>query len=285
MMLRQLATALVRLGRYEEAEPYIEQSVTEFSELGNEVNVALSRATLGLAAFGQADLTRAKTHCEAAIALIRWTGGIHFDASALQCLGLIACEHGDTAGAVTAFTEAFAQGQAAGEPAGMPGRTAGVAVLAAGCGFPEMAARLFGAAAAQALALGAPFQLPVRPSYERATAAARGALGEDSFAAAWAAGQALTPEAADEEARAFLAAIESTRVSTTPAGEAAEHGLTRRELEVLRLVAAGRANRQIAEALFISVPTVKRHLSTILGKLGVSSRAAATAYARAHRLA
>ncbi len=56
-------------------------------------------------------------------------------------------------------------------------------------------------------------------------------------------------------------------------------------MEVLRLVAAGRSNPEIAGALFISVPTVKRHLSTILGKLGVPSRVAATAYARAHRLA
>jgi DNA-binding CsgD family transcriptional regulator len=65
----------------------------------------------------------------------------------------------------------------------------------------------------------------------------------------------------------------------------AEHGLTRRELEVLRLVAAGRTNREIADALFISVPTVKRHLSTILGKLGVPSRTEASTYARAHGLA
>jgi DNA-binding CsgD family transcriptional regulator len=74
-------------------------------------------------------------------------------------------------------------------------------------------------------------------------------------------------------------------VSTAPAGEAGEHGLTHRELEVLRLVAAGRTNREIADALFISIPTVKRHLTTILGKLGVPSRTAATAYARSHGLA
>ncbi len=60
--------------------------------------------------------------------------------------------------------------------------------------------------------------------------------------------------------------------------------LTDRELEVLRLVAAGHSNREIAGTLFISVSTVKRHLSTILDKLDLSSRSAATAYAHTHHL-
>jgi DNA-binding NarL/FixJ family response regulator len=57
-------------------------------------------------------------------------------------------------------------------------------------------------------------------------------------------------------------------------------GLTRREQEVLALVAAGRTNRQIAEELFISVKTTGIHVSNILAKLGVASRveAATTAH-------
>jgi ATP/maltotriose-dependent transcriptional regulator MalT len=62
------------------------------------------------------------------------------------------------------------------------------------------------------------------------------------------------------------------------------HGLTARELEVLRLVAAGRSNREIATALVISEHTVARHLQNIFAKLGVSSRTAATAFAFSHRL-
>lgn len=60
--------------------------------------------------------------------------------------------------------------------------------------------------------------------------------------------------------------------------------LTRRELEVLGLVATGRTNRAVAEALSISEKTVARHVSNIFMKIGVSSRAAATAYAYEHRL-
>jgi DNA-binding CsgD family transcriptional regulator len=62
------------------------------------------------------------------------------------------------------------------------------------------------------------------------------------------------------------------------------HGLTPRELQVLRLVAAGGSNRSIAAELVLSERTVERHVSNILGKLRVPSRAAATAFAYEHEL-
>jgi ATP/maltotriose-dependent transcriptional regulator MalT len=66
--------------------------------------------------------------------------------------------------------------------------------------------------------------------------------------------------------------------------DGAEQGLSPRELEVLRLVAAGKSNREIAAALVISEHTVARHVQNIFGKLRVSSRAAATAFAFEHDL-
>jgi len=67
-------------------------------------------------------------------------------------------------------------------------------------------------------------------------------------------------------------------------GSGGELGLTERELEVLRLVAAGRSNREIAAELFISPKTASVHVSNILGKLGVGSRGEAAARAHARRL-
>ncbi len=61
-------------------------------------------------------------------------------------------------------------------------------------------------------------------------------------------------------------------------------GLTRREVDVLRLVASGRSNREIATELSLSERTVHRHMSNILAKLDLPSRAAATAFAYEHRL-
>ena len=62
-------------------------------------------------------------------------------------------------------------------------------------------------------------------------------------------------------------------------------GLTAREAEVLRLVASGKTNRDIAVELVISEHTVARHLQNMFAKLGVSTRAAATAFAYSHDLA
>jgi DNA-binding CsgD family transcriptional regulator len=221
---------------------------------------------------------------EAAVALLRTTGSAHRPTFTLGGLGLIACERGDIDRAVAVFAGTFAQDQAVEEYSASPSRTANIAVLAADTSFPEVAARLFGAASVWADSLGEPFLYPPRTTYERAIAAARSELGEDQFATAWSAGGSLTPEETNQEARAFLASLESAHRSSASVADAAAHGLTRREMEVLRLVAVGRTNREIAGVLFISIPTVKRHLSTIFGKLDVPSRAAATAYAKTHHL-
>lgn len=92
-------------------------------------------------------------------------------------------------------------------------------------------------------------------------------------------------ETADTEERTSAATLASfcapPEVADATDGSAPD-GLTRRELDVLRLVASGRTNRQIGESLFISEKTVATHVSHIFTKLGVTSRAAATAHAYDH---
>jgi DNA-binding NarL/FixJ family response regulator len=83
-------------------------------------------------------------------------------------------------------------------------------------------------------------------------------------------------------ARPDVARVEQLLGRTRDGGE---HGLSRRELEVLRLVAAGKSNREIAAQLVISEHTVARHVQNIFAKLRVSSRTAATAFAFEHDLA
>jgi len=79
------------------------------------------------------------------------------------------------------------------------------------------------------------------------------------------------------DARPDLLRIDaSTGVRSTAAG------LSRREVEVLGLIAAGRSNRAIADELVVSEKTVHRHVSNIFAKLGVGSRTAAAAYAFEH---
>jgi DNA-binding NarL/FixJ family response regulator len=82
-------------------------------------------------------------------------------------------------------------------------------------------------------------------------------------------------------AAADLARLEALAGRQAGAGA---HGLTSRELQVLRLLAAGKTNHAIASDLVLAEKTVDRHVSNLYAKLGVSSRAAATAYAYQHRL-
>jgi two-component system, NarL family, response regulator LiaR len=82
----------------------------------------------------------------------------------------------------------------------------------------------------------------------------------------------LSPEAA-------RVLVQATRPMEQPSSD-----LTQREREVLCLVVQGHSNQQIAEALVISITTVKAHISSILSKLQVSSRAEASAYALKHKI-
>jgi DNA-binding NarL/FixJ family response regulator len=73
------------------------------------------------------------------------------------------------------------------------------------------------------------------------------------------------------------------QVGSVPAAPK-QHGLTAREVEVLRLLATGKTNKAISQELFLSEKTVDRHVSNIFVKTGVGSRAAATAFAYEHGL-
>jgi DNA-binding CsgD family transcriptional regulator len=100
------------------------------------------------------------------------------------------------------------------------------------------------------------------------------ALGDDEAGV-------LEVETARELFERLGAAPDLARVSTS---SGARHGLSERELQVLRLVASGKSNREIASTLVISEHTVARHLQNIYAKLGLGSRAAATAFAFEHEL-
>jgi LuxR family maltose regulon positive regulatory protein len=81
----------------------------------------------------------------------------------------------------------------------------------------------------------------------------------------------------------MLERIESDHLRATvrQAADGPVEHLSERELEVLRLVAAGRSNRQIADELFVALGTVKAHVHAICGKLGAQNRTEAVALARA----
>jgi len=89
-----------------------------------------------------------------------------------------------------------------------------------------------------------------------------------------------------EAIESFLASVLPSEVqaSNGAASAALPYALSPREVEVLRLIAVGKSNHQIADALVISAHTVGRHLSNIFAKIGVANRTEAAGYARDHRL-
>jgi len=158
------------------------------------------------------------------------------------------------------------------------------AMVAQACGALELAAGDAGAAlvslrkASQAWQeLDAPYELALtRVLLGRACRA----LGdEDGFAFELDAARSVFEQLG---AAPSVASVNSFATSREPGGT---HGLTPRELEVLRLVATGKSNREIAAMLVISEHTVARHVQNIFGKLGVGSRTAAGAFAFEHDLA
>jgi DNA-binding NarL/FixJ family response regulator len=119
-------------------------------------------------------------------------------------------------------------------------------------------------------------------------ATTRAQLGEQALAAAWAEGRTMTPEQAfaarGPVTMPTLAPAEPSTVPHAPKAAAYPDGLTAREVEVLRLVAQGLTDAQVAEHLVISRRTVNWHLTSIYSKLQVSSRSAATRYAIEQKL-
>jgi predicted ATPase/DNA-binding CsgD family transcriptional regulator len=152
-----------------------------------------------------------------------------------------------------------------------------IADVAGRIGRPELAGRLYGAADAERVRLGIPVEPVHRDEYERDLNVSRDALGERAFAAAWAVGHDLPRERAIAEALAIALPV----AATAGADPVVAHGLSRREAEVLRLLAEGRTDRQIAAVLFVSRRTVEGHVAHVLAKLGVSTREDAAAVAKA----
>ena len=117
---------------------------------------------------------------------------------------------------------------------------------------------------------------------ERMRASARSHLGQAAFTQALEKGRAMTPAQALAAHEAQQS--ESASLPAKMPAVAYPAGLTTREVEVLRLVAEGLTDAQVAEQLVISLRTVNAHLTSIYQKIHVSSRGSATRYALEHRL-
>jgi excisionase family DNA binding protein len=235
----------------------------------------------GVVAFGRGDLSAAETLWQAATDEAEGIGNRLIPLNCLDFRALLAITRGDHRGAAHVLRTRLADSGPVLEAPAAEKLLATVATLAAACGHPEATARLLGAAVNRA---GAAAIMDVQPEGLHCRAAeklAREALGAAGYAAAWEAGQRLGAKEAEATVAYVLASAESLAV---PMAGSHRYGLTEREAQVVRLVAAGRSNREIAAALFVSQSTAISHVRNILAKLDLDSRTAVAAWAVRHGL-
>jgi predicted ATPase/DNA-binding CsgD family transcriptional regulator len=263
-------------GDYQEAEALLTSSLNVSRQAGLRWSQICTHYHLGIVAYGKGDRDRARVVLEEAREMAQAIEDMLIPIWSASYLVLIACEEGDLRGAADALRQAH--------PSDVHRNSnlyGAAAVLAAALGEWESAARLLGAAASQLHDV--PFPLPERTAFERAEASARQQLGAAAYAVAWESGRHQRSADITAEVSRLLTVAEQAR-SPRAAGHEPSL-LTVREQEVLRLLIEGRSNREIAEQLFISPRTATTHVTNILGKFGVETRAAAVTYAFQHDLA
>ncbi len=269
-------------GDLTQAASHTREGLTMARELGDKWLIAMALQDLGYLDALRGDLTRAIVRTQEGLALARELGDKDFINHALHSLGYIASLQGDTKQAAVWYREGLSVAQEIGDETQVGWHLIGLAGVAVAEGQPVQAARLLGAAETR-IDVQVSMNDVERADYTRTVESVRSKLGEQVFKAAWAEGRSMTPAQA-------LAAPEKAPepVPHTPVGPPAAptypDGLTAREVEVLRLLAAGQTVAEIAERLVISPRTVTTHITTIYRKIQVSTRSAATRYAIEHKL-
>ncbi len=243
-----LGQVALQQGDVETARSLLEESLVLFQELGVLQNIAQALGFLASISFVQGDYTKARAWLEESLALARKVGSKWYIATCLVGLGAVVA----------------AQGEA------------------------EWAARLFGTAQALCEAIHGALPPFVREMQKHAIDVAQGQVGKEVFAAALAEGCTMTFEQAlDARGPVMMPTTASEGSSSVPhtrKDPPYPNGLTEREVEVLRLVAKGLTDSQVAKELIMSHHTVNSHLKSIYSKIGVSSRSAATRWAIDHGL-
>jgi non-specific serine/threonine protein kinase len=277
-------------GHYAEAKPRIAESSALFQRLGDTLWTAQSLVHEGIVAFGQGDFVTAADRCEAGLAAYQRVGnklgaavGI---AGALDILSLVALRRSDLATARALQRESLLMRVDLEDQRGIASGIGGVAIIATAAQSYFQAAQLFGAADELRKTLGIVLAHPESDSFEESLQTIRRQLSKGEFDLAWQTGRTMSLDDILEVCGAIVSAEEPEAKSPSGAEKTGEvERLTGREREVLRLIAAGMSDKDIADALFISPKTAMRHVANVFAKIGVHSRGAAGAYARRHGLA
>jgi predicted ATPase/DNA-binding CsgD family transcriptional regulator/transcriptional regulator with XRE-family HTH domain len=281
-------TVEYRLGDVERARVYSEECLTIFREANNAYGLCQALYLAARVSIGEGKFAQAQAFCEEGLALATTLGNRAAMIIIIATLGRLNLKQGNYAAARARYLECLPLASELGMMWYTTTCLQALGEVAAAEGKPAWAARIWGAAEA-VYEVTSPVSMIASADYQRALATTHAQLGEQRFAAAWAQGRGMAVEQ-------VLAALESAASEPVPSSSPAQSlvslastmnaaGLTAREVEVLRLLAQGLTDAQIAEQLVISPRTVNNHLTSIYRKIGVTSRTAAALYALEQQLA
>ncbi|MBA2276339.1 MAG: hypothetical protein H0W06_01135 [Chloroflexia bacterium] len=287
--LFQLGAVANERGDYRRAVSLMREALPLHRQVGDEPYAALALTVIGWARCHLGERPRGLALAERGLAGELAIGEAWGAQLARMALATLLLDEAETQRAAALYGEMLAEAT----PDDLISRMAayaGLALVALKRGQSRRAATLTGAVEAMRTDVGISLLFGLRDRFEAALPRIREALGEPEFTAAWTAGGELPADHVSAEAHAVVAAIpEATPAPSgpppTPASPAGLPQLSPREREVLRLMAGGLTNQQIADCLFVSRRTVTTHATNILTKLGLESRTAAVAFAIRHDLA
>jgi DNA-binding NarL/FixJ family response regulator len=265
----------------ERASTLLEEAMAGYRAIGSPHWAAVTLRHLGEVTYALGDLPRANEWLQSALTVQRGLDDEMGLATVLDAVGLIEGERGEIAGAGARYLESLPLWQSMGSKEGISDWLRRVAVLAEHRRLYPEAARIFASAHALATKIGHTARPPERDAFETSSARVDAALGSRAIAALAGQPDVVEFEAAIEIARELLSGLGSY---PPPAPVELPGGLSEREAEVLRFVAAGLTNIEIAERLYLSPNTVRAHLHRIYGKLEVTNRAEAVRFALDHNL-
>ena len=215
----------------------------------------------------EGDLAAAEAASSEGARLSREVGDLYYLERMLMNLGLVATAAGDLPGSRSRFIEGLRIAKQTDNRLGQSSFLCQLGGQAATSGQPRLGARLLGAAEALGSAAGASTTGPFERELARVRNVAITAMGAAKFETEYAAGTRLNRETA------LRLALGDPDEADVDADEHVETGpLSKREVEVARLIAEGLGNKEIGARLFISERTVTTHVGNILNKLGFDSR-------------
>lgn len=267
----------------------LDSSLALFRLLGDKRGIAYSQSILGHVALHVGRFTEARLMMQESLAIHRELEDSRGIGWGISGLGWVTFLEGNYAAAQNLFEDSLVVLRESDQKWFIAFCLEGLAGVAVAQGQPTWAARVWGAAQTLRETISAPMPPVERSFYDYMVTTARGLTNGKAFDAAWLEGRSMTPEHAlampKSESRpkqTGLPIVESIRPVAVPAAKMPASnpaGLTAREVDVLRLVAQGMTDVQVAEKLIVSPRTVNWHLTSIYSKLQVSSRSGATRYA------